>query len=1359
MNSIILRFFIVLAFILQLFNIQEIASANTVSDKTSVTLNQGESYIFYNDGTTLKQISTDASTANNRLFDYATYKEDGNGYGQGMNSAADPYIPSGGVMVVTVVSSNPVTFTYSGDVIGDVTSEPALYKQTLYKGESYTFSHNNAVSASIQNDASASKKFDYATYKEDGSLAGKGVAVSSEPSIPAGGQITVTVVTDSPVTFGGYNQLFFGYISNDPALMRITLKKGESYTFTNIGKRYRSLMNDASFKQQKLFDYAIYDQKGFGYGHRMNSQWDPNVPPGGRLVATVTTDTPVTFIYHMEFNAEPSENPALLRQVVSKDETYSFTNYGPRSFSLRNDIATSGKKYDYANYYADGTLRNKRANTSAQPFIPAGGRIVVTSISDEPITFGGYYEFLYADPSDNPALTRKTLQKGESYSLVNISSTNKQVMTDASTREKKYIDFATYNQEGNGHVQFMNSVADPYVPPGGRIVVTVVSDNPVTLIYNENDFEAATSENPALLIKTVAKGQSYTFTSRGRVKEVLKNNASSKRKFDYNIYDASGVLESTGINHMAETGVPPGGRIVVSNPYDEPITFFGYYDLFVGDGNSDGVTNETEVLKGESYVFINVGTKTKQLVNDATMDEKNKYFDYAVYKRDGSGFAQDLNASSSIQIPAGGKAVVSVTSDHSVIFRYDTEIKAEHSQKPALFKKSLDKGNSYIISNMGTISDEFLQNSGTTARKYEYVAYKADGSIVGQDTVIAEKLLVPSRGKVLVTTVSERPITFWGYYDLFVGEDGTGPKSKEIIIYNGESYVFKNRASATKELRHDGQHENSGKYFDFAAYNRDGSGYKQVLNTREVPSIPGGGRVVVTVLSPSPVTFQYDNDIDVEPSRNPALLKQYVNPAASYAFKNIGATNEMMQNSVVYPDKFDYIIYQENGTIVIQGSSSTAKPTIPPKGKMVVTNTSGSPQLFWGYYDFFMADDLTNPPSKGKQVVRQGESYVFINKATISKIVTNNGSSTSNDKLFDYAVYKQNGAGESSNINSTDTPLIPVGGRMVVTVVSESPVTFTYDEEIEVRPSATPALVKKTLRKDKSYLFTNIGNSDERLQTDAWMGRNYDYVLYKTDGTVEKRESNTVEKPLVSPGKRIAVIGTSDSIINFWGHYELFTVKENELLGKKTVYPWESYVFINNGNAPKQIPNNASLADDRFFDLAVYNKNGTGYFQKMRATEAPYVPIGGQAVVSVTSNNPVTFTYDNDFIVEESKNPALLRSTISTGNSYAYLNIGTASAAIKTDIAEGKRFEYTVYKADGSVLKKGIGTTEEPLVPAGGKLVVTNLAETDVTFGGFYKLFAGMIPEPENETTIYPAINKIFGPDFEEKVKAVQSNR
>lgn len=1360
MNGRILRFLTVLAIIFQMFHLQGTASANSVSDKTSVTLSQGESYIFYNDGTSSKQISTDASTAKNQLFDYATYKEDGNGYGQGMNSAADPYIPSGGVMIVTVVSSNPVTFTYSGDVSGDATSEPALYKETLYKGESYTFSHNNATAASIQNDASASKKFDYATYKEDGSLFNKGVAVSSEPSIPAGGQITVTVVTDSPVTFAGYNHLFFGYISNDPALMRITLKKGESYTFTNIGKKYRSLMNDASFRNQKLFDYAIYDRHGFGYGHRMNSQWDPNIPPGGRLVATVSSDTPVTFIYHMEFNVEPSENPALLRQTVGKSETYSFINYGPRSFSLRNDIATSGKKYDYAIYSEDGTLKSKRANASAQPFIPAGGRMVVTPLSDEPITFGGYYEFLYADASENPALVRKTLQKGESFSLTNLASYNKQVMTDASAREKKYIDYATYNREGNGHVQFMSSVADPYVPVGGRVVITVVSDNPVTLIYNEKDFEASMSENPALLVKTVTKGESYTFTSRGRVQEVLKNNASATRKFDYNIFDANGTLESKGINHMAETGVPAGGRIVVSNPYDEPITFFGYFDLFVGDGSSGGVTNETEILNGESYVFINTGTKIKQIVNNASMDEKNKFFDYAVYNRDGSGFAQDHDAASSIQIPAGGKAVVSVTSDQSVVFRYDNEIKVEHSQKPALFKKTLEKGNSHLIFNVGTVSDEFLQNSGTPARKYEYVLYKKDGSVDRNETVTATKLLVPLGGKALVTTLSEQPITFWGYYELFTGEDGTGTKSKEVIIYSGESYVFKNRASTTKQLRHDGQVGNSNKHFDFAAYNRDGSGHEQKLNTREVPNITGGGRVIVTVLSASPVTFYYDNDIDVEKSSNPALLKQNVDPSASYSFTNIGMTSEILQNNVTYPDKFDYAIYQENGTVVKQETGSVDKPAIPAKGKMVVTNTSGSPQLFWGYFEFFIGNDSNGTPGNGKQVVRQGENYVFINKATTSKVVKNNGSSTSMDKLFDYAVYRQNGSGESSNISSVDTPTIPVGGRMVVTVVSEAPVTFTFDKEIEVKPASTPALVKKTLRnKDKSYLFTNIGNSDEKLQTDAWMGRNYDFILYKSDGSVDKRQSNTVEKPLVPKGQRIAVIGNSDSVINFWGHYELFTVKDNDLSGKKTVYPWESYVFINNGTAPKQLPNNASLADDRFFDLAVYNKNGTGYTQKMRAVEAPYVPSGGQAVVSVISNNPVTFTYDNDFIVEESRSPALLRSTVSNGNSYSFLNIGTTSAAIKTDIGTSKKFEYTIFKADGSVLKKGIGTTEEPLVPAGGKLIVTNISTEDVTFGGFYKLFTGMIPEPEADSTIYPAINKIFGPVFEEKVKAVQSGK
>lgn len=95
----------------------------------SITLSKGESYKFTNIHTNATYIKSNATSTN--TYDYAIYLPDGSGYDYDTDSkSTSRSVRAGGHMVVTVTSSNPVTFTFTtSQVISEASTTPALVKK------------------------------------------------------------------------------------------------------------------------------------------------------------------------------------------------------------------------------------------------------------------------------------------------------------------------------------------------------------------------------------------------------------------------------------------------------------------------------------------------------------------------------------------------------------------------------------------------------------------------------------------------------------------------------------------------------------------------------------------------------------------------------------------------------------------------------------------------------------------------------------------------------------------------------------------------------------------------------------------------------------------------------------------------------------------------------------------------------------------------------------------------------------------------------------------------------------------------------------------------------------------------------
>lgn len=584
---------------------EEIDENQLLAVTEKITLYQGESYIFYNlHDTYVRNLTNNGSTANNRTFDYVSYREDGTIRGQSLDYAGNPVVTVGGYAVVTITSTNPVTFSLNPEHFSwQRSDEPAFLKVTLSQGESYSFTNHSIDTETIEHTGvrSANNAFDYAVYDSDGSLLRYDSDTFVNPDVPAGGTFIVTA-PNNPIVVGVSYHNFSGQESDEEALRRVTLQTNESYVFHNRTTSSQSLKLSGEGKQ---FDIAVYDQDGFDYSYKKGGTTLSSVPREGKMVITATSPQPVTLVYHQEiFLGEASDEPALLTITLNKGESYTISNLSTKSITLYNDASTT-KKYDYTSYRSDGTLYNQVVNTAANAIIPAEGWITVTTVTDLPVTFFSYNLLLYGNDSSHPALERIELHKGESYIFTNMSSQTQKVTSNASKKEGKTFDYAIYREDGSAHVtqtggwqQKMNVDSAASIPAGGSMVVTVVSDLPVTFIYNQQLVDAEPSEAPALLKRTVEKGDSFSFYNNSDKNIPLLSDSGMTKKFDYVSYRSDGTISNQGSNTVSEPTVLSGGWVVVSTVTDEAVTFGVFERLFSGDQNNDWSYLDLYIVKG-----------------------------------------------------------------------------------------------------------------------------------------------------------------------------------------------------------------------------------------------------------------------------------------------------------------------------------------------------------------------------------------------------------------------------------------------------------------------------------------------------------------------------------------------------------------------------------------------------------------------------------------------------------------------------------------------------------------------------------------------------------------------------------------
>lgn len=177
---------------------------------TKVTIGQGQSYLFTNMSTADAVMQNDAIKQNG-IFDFAVYGGANQPVSAGVNgNASSITIPSAGSAVITVTSSESVTFEFPKTINAQSSAEPALLKKSLIAGESAAFHNKSYYEATILTDSSSGQHnfYDFRVLDTNHIVLNKGEHVFGPQQVPSSADIQFFNTSAEGVVFAGAYRIF-----------------------------------------------------------------------------------------------------------------------------------------------------------------------------------------------------------------------------------------------------------------------------------------------------------------------------------------------------------------------------------------------------------------------------------------------------------------------------------------------------------------------------------------------------------------------------------------------------------------------------------------------------------------------------------------------------------------------------------------------------------------------------------------------------------------------------------------------------------------------------------------------------------------------------------------------------------------------------------------------------------------------------------------------------------------------------------------------------------------------------------------------------------------------------------------------
>ena len=324
-------------------------------------------------------------------------------------------------------------------------------------------------------------------------------------------------------------------------------------------------------------------------------------------------------------------------------------------------------------------------------------------------------------------------------------------------------------------------------------------------------------------------------------------------------------------------------------------------------------------------------------------------------------------------------------------------------------------------SGMGSIT----VNWNTDYPKFSAAVYNGDGEVVDFEGCVSSGFSgtifnVPSGGRFEITSLDSNEKEIGVEYDetVFSGSALEESSFTMIELYPEKSCRFENMTDENQMLKLQmGYYE----YVDYVIYKNDGSLVEQGYRKNEsVIYIPPQGDAVITATAKN----NYTKSVHTTGIRtltrgeycdDNALAVTSIYPDESCAYKN--NSDDMLQVIVSgdYYDSFDYVIYDENDSLLKQaidynGLYTQCIYSVPSGGKIVLSASSDNDykrQMRVAASSKFFSAEGSEYPALKKESLYAGQSCEFANSDDENQhyILTSCGYS----KKIDYKVYESNG--------------------------------------------------------------------------------------------------------------------------------------------------------------------------------------------------------------------------------------------------------------------------------------------------------------------------------------------------------------
>lgn len=202
------------------------------------------------------------------------------------------------LLLLSVFTAN--VYAAENTVVSDV-SEDVIYIQ---QGESYLFQNITSTYAFVKWPRTGTEQIkDYISYQSNGTIftwysGSNSNTIGGSVSCYPNGSVIVTGVSEEPVEIRYDPNIFVVSVSKNPAVYRVYVPQGESYSLTN-----RSTTEYVTVKWAKnvgKMSYSVYKANGSLHGNYTSdlslSLWSSNIMPGGTVVFNIiSAETPVEF--------------------------------------------------------------------------------------------------------------------------------------------------------------------------------------------------------------------------------------------------------------------------------------------------------------------------------------------------------------------------------------------------------------------------------------------------------------------------------------------------------------------------------------------------------------------------------------------------------------------------------------------------------------------------------------------------------------------------------------------------------------------------------------------------------------------------------------------------------------------------------------------------------------------------------------------------------------------------------------------------------------------------------------------------------------------------------------------------------